>query len=127
MAVAVASAPQLLTAGHVADDYNTGTLKSSNGHYANESPYHNGHFDFGSRHHGVELRYCKCSCLPVDCQCVESHPVGLAYCPNPNEPDLVSKPTNQRMWVLLSFAFHPVTLIPNACSRGSLRPTCRSS
>ena len=46
----------------------------------------------------------------VDCQCVESHPVGPAYCPNPNEPDLVSKPTNQRMWILLSFAFHLVTL-----------------
>ena len=81
MAVVVASAPQLLAAGHVAEG-----------------------------HHGVELRCCKCSCLPVDCQCVESHHVGPAYCPNPNETDLVSK-TNQRMLVLLSFAFHLVTVL----------------
>jgi hypothetical protein len=116
MAVAVASAPQLLAAGHVAEGNGTGTLKSSNGHVANGSPYQSGLFDFGSGHHGhldghhgVELRCSKCSCLPVDCQCVESHAVGPAYFPNPNETDLVSK-TNQRMLVLLSFAFHPVTL-----------------
>jgi hypothetical protein len=115
MEVPVASAPQLLAAGHVADGYGTGKLKSSNGHVVNGSPYQSGHFDFGSGHldghHGVELRCCKCSCLPVDCLCIESRPVGPAYCPNPNEPDLVSKPTNQRMWVLLSFAFNPVTVL----------------
>jgi hypothetical protein len=82
MAVAVASAPKLDT--HVTDAIYGYIPRPFHGQ--SFSSYNSGHFD---AHHGVhELRCSKCSCLPVDCQCVESHPVGPAYCPNPNETDL---------------------------------------
>lgn len=93
MAVAVASAPtaDMYGHGHVGNGSGLKGLLNLGGPQggAVSNGYNSGHFNMGEvLHHGHELRCSKCSCLPIDCQCVESHQVGQAYCPNPNEVEM---------------------------------------
>ncbi|KAG0580610.1 hypothetical protein KC19_4G186500 [Ceratodon purpureus] len=78
------------------DNDNGQGLKSSNGHANGHgqslSPNKSGHIDFGSGHFewhmDQEIRCSRCSCLPDDCHCVESHAVGHGYShPDPDEVD----------------------------------------
>lgn len=66
----------------------TNSISLKSGDFLQLSDESNGHFETSEISHSHKCS--KCLCSLTECLCViESHQVGPAYCPNPNDSDLV--------------------------------------